>query len=109
MSQKLLQVNLKYSISRAELETAWLDAAQPIADTPGLRWKVWLINEADREAGGVYLFDSEAAALSYLGSPIVAALKGSPAVSDVSAKLFDVLDAHTAITRGPVLESVLPA
>lgn len=84
MSQKLLQVNLKFSISRADLEAAWLGVAQPIADTPGLRWKVWLMNEAEREAGGIYLFDSEEAAQAYMGGPIVAALKGSPAVSDIS-------------------------
>ena len=53
MSQQILQVNLKFSIPRADLETAWLDAAQPIADTPGLRWKVWLMNEAENEAGGI--------------------------------------------------------
>jgi hypothetical protein len=102
MSEKILQVNLKFSISRAELETAWLEAAQPIADLPGLRWKVWLMNEAEHEAGGIYLFESEAAAQSYLAGPIVAALKSSPAVSNISAKLFDVLESHTAITRGPL-------
>jgi hypothetical protein len=102
MSQKLLQVNLKFSISRVELEAAWLEAAQSIADWPGLRWKVWLMNEAEHEAGGIYLFDSEAAAQSYLAGPIVAALKSSPAVSNISAKLFDVLESHTAITRGPL-------
>ena len=32
MTQKLLQVNLTFSVSRADLETAWLQAAQPIAD-----------------------------------------------------------------------------
>ena len=25
---------------------AWLNVAQPIAHVPGLRWKVWLMNEA---------------------------------------------------------------
>jgi hypothetical protein len=102
MSEKILQVNLKFSISRAELEMAWLEAAQPIANVPGLRWKVWLMNEAEHEAGGIYLFESEAAAQSYLAGPIVAALKSSPAVSNISAKLFDVLESHTAITRGPL-------
>ena len=102
MSQKLLQVNMNFSISRAELEKAWLEPARPIADLPGLRWKVWLMNEAKHEAGGIYLFDSEAAAQSYLAGPIVAALKSSPAVSNITAKLFDVLERHTAITRGPV-------
>ena len=102
MSEKLLQVNVKFSTSRAELEAAWFQAAQPIADTPALRWKVWLMNEAEREAGGIYLFESEAAAQSYLDGPIVAALKGSPVISNISAKLFDVLESHTKITRGPV-------
>jgi hypothetical protein len=102
MSQKILQVNLKFNISRADLEKAWLEAAQPIADLPGLRWKVWLMNEAELEAGGIYLFESEAAAKSYLAGPIVAALKSSPAVSNISAKLFDVLESHTKVTRGPM-------
>jgi hypothetical protein len=102
MSQKLLQVNMNFSISTAELGAAWLDAAQPIADTPGLLWKVWLMNESEREAGGIYLFESEGAAQSYLDGPIVGALKTSPAVSNISAKLFDVLESHTAMTRGPV-------
>jgi len=93
---------MNFSISRAELEAAWLDAAQPIADTPGLLWKVWLMNESEREAGGIYLFESEVAAQSYLDGPIVGALKTSPAVSNISAKLFDVLESHTAMTRGPV-------
>jgi hypothetical protein len=102
MSQKILQVNLKFSVRRADLEAAWLEVAQPLADCPGLRWKVWLMNEVEHEAGGVYLFESEAAAQSYLAGPIVAALKASPAVSNISAKLFDVLERHTEITRGPV-------
>ncbi len=102
MSHKLLQVNLKFSIPRAELEAAWLEAAQPIADCPGLRWKVWLMNESEREAGGIYLFESDAAAQAYLAGPIVAALKSSRAISNISAKLFDVMEHHTAITRGPV-------
>src|SRR5450756_571028 len=61
MSQKILQVNMKFIIPRADLEAAWLGVAQPIADLPGLRWKVWLMNEAEHEAGGIYLFESEAA------------------------------------------------
>jgi hypothetical protein len=102
MSPKILQINMKFSIPRADLEAAWLGAAQSIADVPGLLWKVWLMNEAEHEAGGIYLFESEAAAQSYLAGPIVAALKSSPAVSNISAKLFDVLESHTAITRGPL-------
>jgi len=106
MSEKILQLNLNFSISRAELEAAWIEVAQPIAEVPGLCWKVWLMNEVEQEAGGIYLFENEAAAQSYLAGPIVAALKSSPAVSNISAKLFDVLESHSAITRGPVKSAV---
>jgi hypothetical protein len=102
MSQKLLQVNVTFSTSKAELEAAWLQAAQPVAGTHGLRWKVWLMNEAAREAGGIYLFESESAAQAYLDGPIVATLKASPVISNISAKLFDVMETHTAITKGPL-------
>lgn len=102
MSQQVLQVNLNFSITREELETAWLDAAQPIANTPGLLWKVWLINEEKSEAGGVYLFENAEAVQSYVSGPIVAALKASPAVSNISAKVFDVIAYHSAVTRAPL-------
>lgn len=103
MSKKLLQVNMKFSLPKAELEAAWLDAAQPIAETPGLRWKIWLMNEAEHEAGGIYLFESEDAAQTYLAGPIVAALKASPGIGNISAKFFDVMESHTGITKGPVM------
>jgi len=107
MSQKILQINLKFNgVSRAELEQAWLPAAQPIADTPGLRWKIWLMNESECAAGGIYLFDDETAVQGFLTGPIVAAMGEDPTISDVSARMFDVMGAHTAVTRGPVLEGV---
>ena len=105
MSQKILQLNLKFSgISRAELEQAWLPAARPLAETAGLRWKIWLMDEAEHESGGIYLFDDEASVQAFLAGPIVAALKSNPSISDISAKMFDVMEQHTAITRGPVRE-----
>ena len=102
MSQKILQVNLKFSIPRAELEAAWFPAAQPIADVPGLRWKIWLMNEKEHTAGGIYLFENEAAVQAYMAGPMVAAMMASPVLSNIDAKVFDMLKNHTAITRGPV-------
>jgi hypothetical protein len=102
MPQQILQVNMKFSIPAAELKSAWIGAAQPIADTPGLQWKIWLINEAESEAGGIYLFENEAAVQAYLSGPIVASLKASPVVSNVTVKVFGVLDEHSAITRAPL-------
>jgi hypothetical protein len=109
MSQQILQVNMNFSIPRADLETAWLGATQPIADTPGLLWKVWLMNEEKNEAGGIYLFENEDALRAYVSGPIVTALKASPAVSNISAKAFDVLADHSAITRAPLTPAVASA
>jgi hypothetical protein len=103
MSQKLLQVNFKFSMSRAEYEQACLPEAPNLANVPGLRWKVWIMNEAEREAGGIYLFDDEFSVQSFVG-PLTGMLD-APAFSDVRIKTFDILEALTLITRGPVQEA----
>ena len=102
MTQKILQVNLKFSIPKAELEAAWLPVAQPIAEVPGLLWKIWLMNEKEHSAGGIYLFENEAALQAYMAGPIVAAMMVSPVLSNIEAKVFDMLQSHTTITRGPI-------
>lgn len=103
MSQKILQINFEFNgVSGAELQQAWLPAAQPIADTPGLRWKVWLVNEGERGCGGIYLFDDETAVQAFLAGPIVAAAQQDPTLSNASVKVFDIMERHTATTRGPV-------
>lgn len=104
MSKKILQVNFRISVSRTEYERVCTQVAQPIADTPGLRWKVWLMNEREREAGGIYLFDDDASLQAYLAGPIVAAVKSNPALSNINVKQFDVMEQFTAVTRGPIRE-----
>ena len=99
MLAKILQVNYRLNGPRAEYERENLPYARPIADLPGLRWKVWIINEAQREAGGIYLFDDDAAVQAFLDGPIIAEMKGDPTLS---VRAFDVLADLTAITRGPV-------
>ncbi len=99
MSAKILQINYKLNGPRAEYESENLPYAQPIADLPGLRWKVWIIDEAQREAGGIYLFNDDAAMKAFVDGPIIAEMKGDPTLS---IKAFDVISELTAITRGPV-------
>jgi len=103
MGKKLLQINFKLGASRAEYEQLCLPLVQPIADVAGLRWKVWIINEEMSEAGGLYLFEDEISLQAYLNGPIVAGMGSNSMFIDVSAKVFDVMDAFTQITRGPVL------
>jgi hypothetical protein len=64
------------------------------------------MNEAEGEAGGIYLFNNEAALQAFLAGPIVAEVQHDPTLSNVSLKQFDVMEEHTAITRGPVQAGV---
>lgn len=99
MSARILQINFRLDRPRAVYEKENLPYAQPIADLPGLRWKVWIIDEARREAGGIYLFDGDAALQAFLDGPVIAEMKGDPTLS---IKVFEVIEDLTAITRGPL-------
>jgi len=102
MSKTILQINFKFSVSPAELAEAFGPLAEPIAEVPGLRWKIWSLNADTSEFAGIYLLDDAEAANAFLEGPIVAGVSKHPAVSDISAKQFGVLDEFSAITRGPV-------
>ncbi|MCK4725953.1 MAG: YdhR family protein [Anaerolineales bacterium] len=60
------------------------------------------MNEAEGEAGGIYLFEDEASVKAFLGGPLAAQVTGHPALSEFSVKQFDVMEKVTEITRGPV-------
>ena len=102
MLPQLLQINYKFNGSRTNFEREFGPVAAEIAKVPGLRWKIWLVNEAESSGGGVYLFNDEASLRAYLDGPVIAALKSHPAFSQLSVQTFGVLEGPTAITRGPV-------
>ena len=100
MSQKILQINFKFHVSRAEYEAAVTLLAGPIAATSGLLWKVWLMNEVEQEAGGIHLFKDHESLIAYLNSEIVAAIVSNPILSDFSVKQFAVMKDLSEVTRG---------
>jgi rhodanese-related sulfurtransferase len=99
MSETILQINYTFSGTRDEYEAANLPYAAPIAETPGMRWKIWLMDEANCGGGGIYLFEDAASAQAFLDGPIVAAVREDSSLSNVSIKQFDVLEAHSVVTR----------
>lgn len=99
---KILQVNFKTKRTKPELEQAFMQAAQLVANFKGLLWKVWIVNEAEKSAGGIYLFEDDASVEAYLKGKIVSRVKSSPATSDYEAKVFDVVPEPTKVTRGPL-------
>jgi len=102
MAGKILQINFKFSVTKAEYEEAASSLADTFAGVDGLRWKIWILNKADNEAGGIYLFNDESSLEAFLNGPLAAQVKSHPAFSDMSAKPFDVMPGPTATCRGPV-------
>jgi Putative mono-oxygenase ydhR len=98
----ILQINFNLNVPVAEYQKMADSVAQAFLDVPGLKWKIWLLNPAAQEAGGIYLFDSQASLDAYLNGPLVAQLRGLPAIRNVSTKQFEVMPEVSAITRGPV-------
>ena len=109
MSAKILQVNFKFNVSRAEYEKAVAPMADDFAQVEGCRWKIWLINEHEREAGGIYLFEDEASMRKMLESELIAGVTSHPALSDFSVKQFDVLEDVSRVTRAPITAGVAEA
>jgi len=98
----ILQINFKLNVPADAYVSNSLGVAQAIAQVAGLRWKIWILNEQEQEAGGLYFFDTEQALNEYLSGPIVAQLGNHPAIRDASFKRFDVIEELTTATRGPV-------
>ncbi|MSQ20899.1 MAG: hypothetical protein EXR39_15425 [Betaproteobacteria bacterium] len=69
MSTKILQINFKFNVARDVYERTVAPMASDFAAVPGCRWKIWLMNEAESEAGGIYLFDDAASLDAYLKGP----------------------------------------
>ena len=104
---KLLQVNYSREHGQADSEQAahLLDAAEKISGLPGLQWKIWIYDDSQRVAGGIYLFDTEEHARAWGDEAMPAALGTTPGVSGVDARYFDVDERLSAITRGPLLSA----
>jgi len=102
MPAKILQINFRLNTSTPEYQKLCQSVAQAFAGVRGLRWKIWLLNEGGKEAGGIYLFESDQALNDFVSGPLAAQVKSHPALSGFSAKAYDVMEDVTAITHGPI-------
>jgi hypothetical protein len=107
--KKILQINFKLRGSKyqaqgtgpeadAKAKQALLQDAQSALKVKGLLWKIFLYNEAEKTAGGIYLFKDDASVQAFL-KEIMATQKNNP---DFEAKVFDIVLEPTKIARGPV-------
>lgn len=102
----LVQVNYGFDMTPEAYVGAVEPYAESVAAVPGLRWKIWLVDEEEREAAGIYLFEDAVQARAYLKGPILSPFLRNPAIHDVSVRQSSIVSAPTAITRGPVHELV---
>ena len=102
MPQQILQLNFKFNVSRNDYENTVSPMANDFAKVPGCQWKIWLMNEKENEAGGIYLFEDEKAVEQFKALPLVAAVLSHPALSDFSIKQFDILEEVSAVTNAPL-------
>ncbi|MGC5328057.1 monooxygenase [Brevibacillus sp. SYSU BS000544] len=99
MTQKLLQIDFKMEGPWGQQMAAEFEGlANMISHKEGLLWKIWAENEQTKESGGIYLFVDQAACERYLEEHMPRLQ--SFGITDIRAKIFDVNEALTKITRG---------
>lgn len=105
MSGKILQINFQFKVPASEYIGSVKPLASDIAAVPGMLWKVWIMNEAENEAGGIYWFSDGDSLNAYLEGPIVAGIASHPALENISVKIFDNISELSEVTNGPVFSS----
>lgn len=101
-SNRILQINFKYNTSTSDFKQQMLDNAPRLASVKGLKWKIWSMDETNREASGYYLFENETALDAYLKNVFFVGMGNNPTVSNIVVKKFEILEEPTSMTRGPI-------
>ncbi len=89
--------NAEFGEARTE---ALKTLAEDIARQPGLLWKIWTEDREAGRAGGVYLFESRAAAEAY--HAMHAQRLVARGVTGIEATYRDVNGTLSRIDRGPI-------
>jgi hypothetical protein len=102
MSEVMLQINFNYSVTKEEYEQAVAPLAEKFANVSGLKWKIWILNAENKEAGGIYMFENQASVDELLAGELAKTVTTHPALSNFSVKQFAIMEDITKITRGPI-------
>lgn len=97
----LLQIDFPYhGPIGEEMAEGFKDLAHSIAKEEGLIWKIWTENKEAKEAGGIYVFKNLSTLESYL--EMHTKRLQSFGVTDIRAKIFDINEKLSAITKAPL-------
>lgn len=103
-TKKVLTTRFNYSLLTEELKKIMPVVAPNFSEIPGCCWKIWLINEDRKEAGGVYLFGSDTDLQQFLNSDLFGSVANNPAFSNLQTYTFDVAEAASIITGAPLMK-----
>ena len=104
MTKKVFTTKFNYSMPTEELNKIMPAVAPKFSEIPGCNWKIWLINEDHKEAGGVYLFESATELEQFLKSNLFASVAHNPAFSNLQTNTFGVAEAASVITGAPLVK-----
>jgi len=97
----ILQVDFPHDgMFGEEMSQAFADLAKDIAQEEGLVWKLWTESEANKEAGGIYLFDNEEDAQRYLKKHTERL--SSFGYTDIRAKIFTVNETLSRLSKAEI-------
>ena len=95
----ILTINCNLNeLARAQYEEVCNELAPAFAAVPGLISKTWLANEETNTYGGVYLWEDKQAMLDYKESELYAGIGANPALADITATDFAVIEAPSKVT-----------
>jgi hypothetical protein len=104
MTKKILTTKFNYSMPAKELKRIMPAEAPKFSKIPGCCWKIWLLKEEKKEAGGVYLFESAAELEQFLNSALFESVAHNPALSNFEINTFDVEEEASIITGAPLMK-----
>ena len=107
MSQKILVTNYTFNVSPEEFKTMAAQLGPAFAEVPGCQWKIWLIDEAKKEAGAVYLFKDEVSLENFKASALVASVLSHPALSNFELRERDILKEVSEVTHAPLMAEAM--
>ena len=102
LPKKVLIVTVEFDGPTPDFEHKAARLAKPIANVPGLVWKLWLRHPEADSAGGVYLFESERDLQDFIDGPIAAEINNRSGFTNVTMKVFDIMEEASRTTRAPL-------
>jgi len=104
MTKRILITKFNYSMPAEDLKKIMPAVAPKFSEIPGCCWKIWLINNDHKEAGGVYLFESATKLEQFLNSNLFASVANNPSFSNLQTNIFDVSETASAITGATLMK-----